>query len=104
VVAPAVLSASACVASSASAIDLHLNPLTGGVSSQPLFDTNGDGLVNQLDAAVAGVRVAPRGRSEIRTDARGRGKIIDAAGKPATVDYGRPRLPRAWRQIVNFPQ
>jgi type IV pilus assembly protein PilY1 len=104
VVAPALLDARARVVSPAVAMDLQLNPLTGAMSSQPLFDTNGDGVVNLLDRVVAGVRMGAEGRGEVALDAKGRGKIQDSAGKPVTIDYGRPRITRAWRQIVNFPQ
>lgn len=101
IVAPGLLSAAGCTTKEPYAFDVQVNPLTGAMSTQPLFDTNGDGVVDGLDTVVAGVPSSADRMVRALLNKRGAGKLLDAG---RAVDYGMPRMLRSWRQIVNFPQ
>jgi Tfp pilus assembly protein PilX len=83
-------------------IELQLDPLTGGMTQEPLFDTNGDGLVDAFDATVAGVRV--RAGEGPAVNAHGKSQLKTPSGRTVLVDPGEFRPGRSWRQIVNFPR
>lgn len=83
-------------------IDLQLDPVTGGMTNEPLFDVNGDGAVDALDAVVAGARV--RADENIAIDTHGKSQLRTSSGRIVALDHGEFRPGYSWRQIVNFPR
>ena len=82
-------------------IELQLDPVTGGMTREPLFDVNGDGVVNSLDGIAAGVRVRA---GNMAADEREGALLKTPSGRLVTLDHGEYRPGRNWRQIVNFPR
>jgi type IV pilus assembly protein PilY1 len=110
-----------CVKSTGLGYSLLLKGLTGVVSSVPVIDTNGDGVVNNDDQSGVGGLTYSGGRSTILTDGgccgttnppippspndclNGSDQFAD--GSRAIRDCGGLRIQdRIWRQLLNPPQ
>lgn len=113
-VVPAAPAASPCDATQGTAYNFLLPTANGGRPSEPILDTNGDGVVNGNDTTGVGYKTLADGPSKILLSPTGAGSIQNSGEKDQKFRTRRPCTAgicppinditdRVWKQLVNPP-
>lgn len=108
------VSVNPCIGTDGEGYNILVNPITGAMPTARVFDTNGDGLINQDDEIVVGYKTKADGRDVVLGESPGGGPSICPRGEKYVVAIGTEGAPvaqclmiarpRVWRQIHRLPQ
>ena len=92
-----------CDDSRSTGYNVLVNALSGGGSTTPLFDTNGDGVIDESDGTHSAYKTIADGKDTLMLGTEGKVSIQSPFGETAVLLNGRG-LERTWRQLLNYPR